>query len=204
MTLSLTKKQRHLLNFIEDFIRMNGYAPSYEEMAEHFGLRSKATVYEHIQALEDKGYLRVRQGRARSLEVVSMDNIPVTPAIELPLVGLITAGEPIEAIQQPETISVPRELVRSTDNAFVLRVQGDSMVGEGILDGDYVIAERNFYPQNGDVVVALLRNEYATLKKYFRERDRIRLQPANPKYRPIYARNPQIQGIVRAILRKFA
>ncbi len=200
----LTKKQKQILDFIEDFIRMNGYAPSYEEMAEHFGLRSKATVYEHIQALEDKGYLRVQEGRARSLEVVHMDDTPVTPIIELPLVGLITAGEPIEAIQQPETISIPRELVRSTENAFVLRVQGDSMVGEGILDGDYVIAERNFYPQNGDVVVALLRNEYATLKKYFRERDRIRLQPANPKYRPIYARNPQIQGIVRAILRKFS
>jgi len=196
----LTKRQKQILDFITQFIQSYDYAPSYREIAEHFGLSSTATIHEHVKSLEDKGLLSSSHNVARSLEVT---NYRFGRAIELPLAGLITAGEPIEAIETPETIAVPRSLIRD-ENSYVLKVKGESMIEEGILDGDYVVVERKYYPQNGDVVVALLDNEYATLKKYFREKDRIRLQPANKTMKPIYAKNPAIQGIVRAILRTFA
>lgn len=195
---NLTKKQKEILDFVTQFIQTNQYAPSYREIAEHFGLSSTATIHEHIKALEDKGLI-TSGGVARSLEIVQHR---FDKAIELPLAGLITAGEPIEAIENHETIAVPQNLVKD-ENSYVLKVKGESMIEEGILDGDYVVVERNFYPKNGDVVVALLDNTYATLKKYYREKDRIRLQPANKTMKPIYAKNPAIQGIVKAILRTF-
>lgn len=194
----LTKKQKQILDFITQFIQTNDYAPSYREIAEHFGLSSTATIHEHVMALEDKGLITSGHA-ARSLEVI---NPRFGKSIELPLVGLITAGEPIEAIEEKETIAIPENLVRD-ENSFVLKVRGESMIEEGILNGDYVICERNFYPRNGDVVVALLDNTYATLKKYYREDKRIRLQPANKTMKPIYAKNPAIQGVVKAILRTF-
>lgn len=195
----LTKKQKQVLDFVTQFIQTNDYAPSYREIAEHFGLSSTATVHEHIKALEDKGVISSSQNAARSLEVV---NYRFGKSIELPLAGLITAGEPIEAIETNETIAVPQSMIRD-ENSFVLKVKGESMIEDGILDGDYVIVERNFYPRNGDVVVALLDNTYATLKKYFREKDRIRLQPANRTMKPIYVKNPAIQGVVKGIMRTF-
>ena len=197
---ALTKRQKQILDFITQFIQSNEYAPSYREIAEYFGLSSTATIHEHVKALEDKGLISSSFNAARSLEVI---NYRFGQSIELPLAGLITAGEPIEAIQGNETISVPKDLLKN-ENSYVLKVRGESMIEEGILDGDYVVVERNFYPKNGDVVVALLDNEYATLKKYFRETSRIRLQPANKTMKPIYAKNPAIQGIVRAILRTFS
>lgn len=196
---NLTKKQKEILDFITQFIQTNNYAPSYREIADNFGLSSTATVHEHIRSLEDKGLITSSHNMARSLEVV---NARFGKAIELPLAGLITAGVPIEAIETHETIAVPQQMVRD-ENSFVLKVKGESMIEDGILDGDYVIVERNFYPQNGDVVVALLDNTYATLKKYYREKNRIRLQPANKNMKPIYDKNPAIQGIVRAIMRTF-
>ncbi|OGY94278.1 MAG: repressor LexA [Candidatus Komeilibacteria bacterium RIFOXYC1_FULL_37_11] len=195
----LTKKQKQILDFVTQFIQTNEYAPSYREIAEHFGLSSTATVHEHIKALEDKGLITSSQKAARSLEVI---NYRFGKSIELPLAGLITAGEPIEAIETSETIAVPQSMIRD-ENSFVLKVRGESMIEDGILDGDYVIVERNFYPRNGDVVVALLDNTYATLKKYFREKDRIRLQPANKHMKPIYSKNPAIQGVVKGIMRTF-
>jgi len=196
---NLTKKQKEILDFITQFIQSYEYAPSYREIAEHFGLSSTATVHEHVKSLEDKGLISSSYNVARSLEIT---NYRFGKAIELPLAGIITAGEPIEAIETPETIAVPQNLVRD-ENSFVLKVRGESMIDEGILDGDYVIVQRNYYPKNGDVVVALLDNTYATLKKYYREKDRIRLQPANKTMKPIYAKNPAIQGIVRGIMRTF-
>ena len=196
---NLTKKQKEILDFITQFIQTNSYAPSYREIAEYFGYSSTATVHEHIKSLEDKGLLTSSHNEARSLEIVEHR---FGKAIELPLAGLITAGEPIEAIETNETIAVPQNLVKD-ENSFVLKVKGESMIEDGILDGDYVVVERSFYPKNGDVVVALLDNTYATLKKYYREKDRIRLQPANKTMKPIYSKNPAIQGIVKAILRTF-
>ncbi len=139
----------------------------------------------------------------KSSQLIPTEDTFQEKAIELPLVGIITAGEPIEAIEEHETVVVPESLVPSS-NCFVLKVRGTSMIEEGILDGDYVIVERNFYPLNGQIVVALLDNAFATLKKYYREKNRIRLQPANASMAPIFVTNPAIQGVVKAVLRKFA
>lgn len=197
----LTKKQSEMLDVIRNFMARHNYAPSYREMMAAMGIRSPATTFGHVQRLQNKGYIKMGKGKIRSIELTEKANM-FARGIELPLVGVIAAGHPIEAIENREKITVPMELLPNL-NCFVLQVRGESMKDEGILDGDYVIVERSFYPQNGEVVVALLNNENATLKKYYREKNRIRLQPANTAMKPIYTRNPAIQGIVRAVLRKY-
>lgn len=197
----LTKKQGEALDRIRDFLARHNYAPSYRDIMHMMGIKSPATAFSHVQSLREKGYLSVRDGAIRSLELTEKANI-FTRSIEIPLVGTIAAGQPIEAIENNETIAVPLELLPNL-NCFVLQVRGRSMIDDGILDGDYVIVERNFYPQNGDVVVALLNNESATLKRYYREKNRIRLQPANKEMKPLYTKNPVIQGIVRAVMRRY-
>jgi repressor LexA len=197
----LTKRQSITLDFIREFLSAHNYAPSYRDIMRGTFINSPATAYAHVQALKDKGYLKIMDGQMRSVELTEKSNI-FTKGVELPLVGSIAAGEPIEAIQDRDTISVPIELLPNL-NCYVLQVKGDSMIEDGILDGDFVIVERNFYPENGDTVVALLDNENATLKRYYREKTRIRLQPANKKMRALYARNPVIQGIVRGVLRRY-
>ncbi len=197
----LTKRQSITLDFIRTFLAEHNYAPSYRDIMRGTAINSPATAYTHVQALKAKGYLKIMDGQMRSVELTEKSNI-FTKGVELPLIGSIAAGEPIEAIQDRDTISVPIELLPNL-NCYVLQVKGDSMIDDGILDGDYVIVERNFYPENGDTVVALLDNENATLKRYYREKTRIRLQPANKKMRALYARNPVIQGIVRGVLRRY-
>jgi repressor LexA len=197
----LTKRQSITLDFIREFLTDHNYAPSYRDIMHGTGIHSPATAYAHVQALRDKEYITLTDGQMRSLELTEKSNM-FTQGVSLPLVGSIAAGHPIEAIENKESIAVPLELLPSL-NCYVLQVKGDSMVDDGILDSDYVIVERNFYPENGDVVVALLDNENATLKRYYREKTRIRLQPANKKMKPIYTRNPLIQGIVRGVLRKY-
>jgi repressor LexA len=198
---NLSKRQAETLDAIRSWLSAKKYAPSYREIMRSMGIKSPATIYSHVQALRAKGYLAVQNGKMRSIELTSKSNMFVK-AVELPLVGVIAAGQPIEAIEDREMISIPIELLPHL-NCYVLQVKGDSMVDDGIYDSDYVIVERNFYPNNGDVVVALLNNECATLKRYYREKTRIRLQPANKKMRPLYAKNPVIQGIVRAVLRRY-
>ncbi|MBU1131391.1 transcriptional repressor LexA [Patescibacteria group bacterium] len=200
----LSKRQKEILDFITYYLKENDYAPSYMEIAEHFGLTSPATVHQHIKALEDKGYLKSEKYQKRALEPMYLSSYRDSTIIDLPLVGLITAGEPIEAVEEKETMAVPSNFIKDSENSYVLKVKGQSMIDEGIWDGDYVIVERNHSPQNGDVVVALLDNAYATLKKFYREKNSIRLQPANPSMKPIYTKDPLIQGIVRAVIRKFA
>ena len=197
----LTKRQSVTLNFVREFLAKHNYAPSYRDIMRGTGIHSPATAYAHVQALKDKGYLRLTDGQMRSVELTEKSNI-FTKGIELPLVGTIAAGQPIEAIENKESISVPIELLPNL-NCYVLQVKGESMIEDGILDGDFVIVERSFYPENGDCVVALLDNENATLKRYYREKSRIRLQPANKDMKPIYTRNPVIQGIVRGVLRRY-
>jgi len=199
----LTKRQREILDFINEFISRHGYAPSFREIGGKFNLSSPATVYDHIQNLKKKGFLKFGFNEKRSIEVVDV-GVNWAQAIELPLVGLITAGQPIEAIEEKEMIAVPADFIRDEANSYVLRVRGESMIDEGILSGDYVIVERNPSPKNGDIVVALLDNAYATLKKFYREAKRIRLQPANAAMKPIYCYDPIIQGVVRGVIRKFA
>ena len=191
-----------MLKFVKDFLQDYDYAPSYREIADGMGLSSPATVHQHLQVLKSKGYLDIDADAPRGIALTSKV-MRSTNAIELPLVGLITAGAPIEAIEEMETMAVPANLV-SDENAFVLKVSGESMIDEGIFDGDYVVVERDHSPKNGDVVVALLNNAYATLEKFYRETNRIRLQPANSTMKPIYCRDVVIQGIVRAIIRKFS
>jgi len=202
--MSLTKKQAEILAFIKEHIADKDYAPSYREIAEHFGLSSPATVHQHVQALAEKGMVSLGEdGTARSIELIEKQ--PLDPfSIMLPLAGLITAGVPIEAIEENETIAVPAQFVVDGLNSYVLRVKGQSMIEEGIFDGDYVVVERNPSPKNGDVVVALLDNAYATLKKFFRETGRIRLQPANSALKPIFVKDVIIQGVVRAVIRKYS
>lgn len=200
----LTKKQRDVLDCIESFVRKHGYTPSYREIADHLGLSSPATVHQHIKALCEKGVINTGEhGVARSIELVDAEPMSAM-AVMLPLSGLITAGEPIEAVEDRETIAIPSDFVLDAMNSYVLRVKGRSMIEDGIFDGDYVVVERNPSPKNGDIVVALLNNEYATLKRFYREKDHIRLQPANSTMQPIIVKGDlNIQGVVKAVLRRF-
>ncbi len=197
----LSKKQSEALDAIRAFLGTHNYAPSYRDIMKAMGIKSPATAYAHVQQLKEKGYLKIRNGEMRSVELTNKSNI-FTKGIEIPLVGMIAAGSPIEAIEERESITVPLELLPNL-NCYALRVKGESMIDDGILNGDFVIIERNFYPKNGDVVVALVDNENATLKRYYREKTRIRLQPANKKMKPIYVKNPTIQGIVRGVIRRY-
>lgn len=198
----LTKKQTEVLHFIRSHIEEHGYAPSYREIGEHFGLSSPATVHAHVQALVEKGVVLIGdEGEARSIELISPARSE--PAVVLPLLGLIAAGEPIEAVQDNETMAIPATFVLDGSNSYVLKVRGRSMIEDGILDGDFVVIERNPSPRNGEVVVALLDNAYATLKRFYREKTRIRLQPANSTMDPIFVKDCIIQGVVRAVIRKF-
>ena len=198
----LTKRQRQILDYITDFFKDHDYAPSYREIADYFSLSSAATIHQHIKTLQEKGFLKTDFNQARSIELIEIKPNWVQ-AVELTLAGLITAGEPIEAIQDNETIAVPANFVTDNLNSYVLQVKGESMIEDGILDGDYVVVERNPSPMDGDVVVALLNNAYATLKKFYREADCIRLQPANSSMNPIYVADPIIQGVVKGIIRRF-
>ncbi len=200
---NLTKRQRQILDFVTEFSKRHGYAPSYREIGEHFRLSSPATIHDHVRNLQRKGFLKLAHNEARSIEIVTAA-VNWARAIELPMAGLITAGKPIEAVEDNETIAVPADFVTDPANSYVLKVKGESMIEEGILSGDYVIVERNPSPQNGDIVVALLDNAYATLKKFYRESKRIRLQPANSAMSPIYATDPLIQGVVKGVIRRFA
>jgi repressor LexA len=207
--MALTKKQRQILDYVDSFVDTNGYSPSYEEIAEHFGYNSLATVHEHLTNLEQKGFLRKNYNKSRSLEVVRADLH--APALELPLLGQVAAGLPIEAVEDVnETVTVPHDMVRRGDN-YVLRVRGDSMIDEQIRDGDYIIVNSRNTADNGEMVVALVNDGTtasgsATVKKFYREAaGRIRLQPANEMMQPMYfpADSVQIQGIVVGVIRKY-
>lgn len=195
---NLTKRQKEILDFIESFIESHDYAPSYREIAEFFHLGSVATVSDHLENLEEKGYLTKDSREARSLQL--------TPRwdernFEIPLMGTIAAGYPIEAIRTNETIDIPRDMMGK--NVFALKVRGESMIEDGIFDGDYIIIEQTENPKNGEIVVALVDNENATLKRFYKEKGRIRLQPANSNFKPIYSNKVVIQGRVKGVIRKF-
>jgi len=198
----LTKKQKEVLDYVINYTKDNGFSPTVREIADELGFSSPATAHEHLQNLKDKGFLKINPDQIRGIEPAKKV-MNLTKSIEIPLAGLITAGEPIEAVEEKETMAVPADLVIDGANSYVLRVKGRSMIEDGILDGDYVIIERNPSPRNGDVVVALLDNAYATLKRFYREPSRIRLQPANSTMKPIYVKDVIVQGVVRAVVRKF-
>ena len=200
----LTKRQKEILDHIDVFIADRGYAPSFEEIAHHFGYSSLATVHEHLSNLERKGYIRKSYNESRSIELVKPDEGP--QAIELPLYGSVAAGLPIEAISGTETLAVPPDMVRRGRDNYVLRVQGDSMIDEQIRDGDFIVVSSQDSAENGQMVVALVDGEGATVKKLYREPgNRIRLQPANVTMDPLVldARQVQVQGVVVGVIRKY-
>ena len=200
--LPLTKRQREILDYLDEFIQQHGYAPSLEEIGRRFGLSSLATVHKHLTNLQDKGFIRRAWNRSRSVELVPTRAGGRT--LELPLLGYVAAGVPIEAITTTETIAVPDTLVGKLDT-YVLRVRGDSMIDEQIRDGDYVIVEDRKSAENGEMVIALLGGFEVTLKKFYRENGRVRLQPANPAMQPLVvdADRIQVQGVVVGVMRKY-
>jgi repressor LexA len=200
----LTKRQKEILDFLEEFVAENGYSPSFEEIARHFGYTSLATVHEHLENLRQKGYIRKSYNASRSVELVPAG--VRASAVELPLLGKVAAGVPIEAIPDSETVAVPEDFLTRGSDHYVLRVKGDSMIDEQIRDGDYIVVSAKNTATNGETVVALVRGEAATVKKYYREQDgRIRLQPANAAMGPMFLRGTEvmIQGVVIGVLRRY-
>jgi repressor LexA len=200
--LPLTKRQREILDYLNEFIQQHGYAPSLEEIGRRFGLSSLATVHKHLTNLQEKGFIKRAWNRSRSVELVPTRG--GGRAVELPLLGYVAAGMPIEAVATNETIAVPEDLVGRRDT-YVLRVRGNSMIDEQICDGDFVIVEDRKSAQNGETVVALLSGSDVTLKKLYRENGRVRLQPANPTMQPIFVEpdQVQVQGVVVGVMRKY-
>jgi repressor LexA len=195
----LTKRQREIYEYLRDHIRTRRYAPSIAEIGKQFHLSSPATVHKHLLHLEEKGLIRKQQNLSRAIEVVPESG----NALSYPLLGEIAAGKPIDALDQREVIDLLPDC--GDKDVFVLRVKGDSMIDDHIQNGDYVIAERRNVAENGETVVALIDNDQATLKRFYRENGRIRLQPAHPDMKPIFVREGDfsIQGVVISVLRKF-
>jgi repressor LexA len=200
--MKLTKRQKEILDFITGFIERNGYSPSMEEIAEEFQFASLNAVFKHLEALESRGHLHRDSNRARSIQLA-----PNNPAgvQTLPLFGYIAAGRPIEAVSAPETLQIPDHFLPRKGSYYVLQVQGDSMIEEHIQDGDYVVVESRQSANRGDTVVALIDGENVTLKKFYPEGDRIRLQPANAAIAPLVfdSSRVRIQGIVVSVMRKY-
>lgn len=200
----LTERQREILEFIKQQVREKGYPPSVREIGEAVGLRSSSTVHGHLRRLESKGYIRRDPTKPRAIEVLDdelAESRIMKDLIAVPVVGNVTAGQPILAVENVEDyFPLPRDFA-SDEATFMLRIQGDSMIGAGILDGDYVVVRQQPDAINGDIVVVLLEDE-ATVKRFFREPDHIRLQPENPLYDPIITTNAQILGKVIGVLRR--
>ncbi|MBK9127251.1 MAG: transcriptional repressor LexA [Phycisphaerales bacterium] len=197
----LTPKQLRVLTYIRDYSSARGYAPTMQELADEFGV-SKVTVFEHISALQKKGFLRRSRHRARSLRLNADFAFPDERPTRLPLAGRIAAGRPIEAIEDREVLDLEELFVSGRGN-FVLRVKGDSMIDDQIRDGDFVVVEKRQTARDGEMVVALLDDGEATLKRFYRESGGVRLQPANPDYAPIRVKNVTIQGVVVGVIRKY-
>jgi repressor LexA len=202
-SLLLNSRQKQIINYIKETLRAKGYPPSVREIGEAVGLSSSSTVHSHLSKLEELGFIRRDPTKPRAIEV--LDESPwrqkaITP---VPLVGRVTAGQPILAVENiEETYPLPIELIGSED-AFMLSVQGESMINAGILNGDYVLVREQNYANNGDIVVALIDEEEATVKRFYKEKDCIRLQPENDFMKPIYAKNVYILGKVIGIFRRF-
>ncbi|MBS0198134.1 MAG: transcriptional repressor LexA [Planctomycetes bacterium] len=204
--MNLTPKQLRILQLIRDWRVRRGYSPTMQELADEIGV-SKVTVFEHVEALIKKNALIREPNKARSLSIAEGIAVPdESRPLRFPLVGKIAAGNPIERVAGEEEIDLADILVPKGDrgtSTFALKVEGDSMRDEGILDGDYVLIERTQIAQNGDRVVALLPDGSTTLKTFFKEDDHIRLQPANPQFDPIKVKFCQVQGIVKGVVRRY-
>ncbi len=206
--MALTRRQREIYEFIRDFVRRNGYSPSLEEIGSHFGLSSVATVHKHVSHLVQKGFLQKAWNRSRSVEPVEDVASDVAELASLPLLGTVAAGSPIEAIEDvgaTERIAVPPDMVQRPGETYVLRVRGDSMIDEQIRDGDLVVVESRQQARNGETVVALVGGSDATLKRFYKRGDLVRLVPANEHMDPIevHASEVEIRGVLRGLLRTY-
>jgi len=202
----LYKRQKEILNFIVKQIDKIGSAPTLVEIADQFGLSSLATVHEHLSVLEKKGFIRRYKGAVRGIEVlgISDEEKPSEMLLELPILGFIACGEPIEPYTDPNaTLGVNPQLVDGGGDCYVLQARGNSMVEDGIFDGDYLVVKKQIYANNGDIVVAVFKNGFATLKRFYNEGNRIRLQPANSTMMPMYVTDVEIRGKVVSVIRKF-
>jgi len=205
MPVTLYKRQRQIVDFIAQYTQKNGYSPTLKEIADCIGVSSLATVHEHLNALVKKRVLRKFEGAVRGIELIDKKIGSTLEGIQLPVMGFIAAGKPIEPITDPDaTITVSTQMITGKKRSFVLQVKGDSMIEDGILDGDFVVIEEQNEARDGEIVVALLENGLATLKRFYREATRIRLEPANATMRPIYASNVRIQGKCVGVIRRFA
>jgi repressor LexA len=199
----LTRRQKEILDYLTEYIGSQGYAPTIEEIGQHFGLSSLATVHKHLTNLQEKGLIKRAWNRSRALELVPAG--VTVRAVEVPLLGRVAAGAPIEAIEATETIFVPEDML-GHGRTYVLQVKGDSMIEEQIRDGDYVIVEDRQAARDGEMVIALLGGDSATLKKFYRESGGvIRLQPANSAMKPIFVdeEDIRVRGVVIGVLRKY-
>ncbi len=200
----LTKRQREILEFLQSHISEQGYAPSFEEIAERFGFQSLATVHEHLTNLEKKGYIHRAYNESRSIEVLPPRG--TASATEVPLLGKVAAGTPIESLMHDETVAVPDGMLPRRGPNYALRVQGESMIDEHIMDGDLVVVHGKQSAENGELVIALVNGAEATVKKFYREPGGwIRLQPANATMQPLrfHERDVLIQGVVVGVIRKY-
>lgn len=201
----LYKRQRQIVEYIQQYIQANQVAPTLRDIADAMGLSSLATVHEHLVALESKGIIKRKTGRVRAIELVddSLDFVN-DMAVEVPILGYIAAGQPIEPFTDPNAkMSISPSFISGKKRVYVLQVRGESMIEEQIRDGDYVIVEETEEAKNGQIVVALLDNGMATLKRFFKEATRVRLEPANSTMSPIFVKNVTIQGKVVGLIRRY-
>lgn len=204
MPITLYRRQKQIVDYISQYIQKFGTSPTLQEIADSLGVSSLATVHEHLQSLVKKGVIRKFEGAVRGIELLDEAFSSATDGVELPILGYIAAGSPIEPLTDPNaTLKVAPTMLSGKKRSFVLQVRGDSMIEEGILDGDFVVIEEQPSVMDGDIVVALLDNGLATLKKFFKEATRIRLEPANSTMSPIYAKNVTVQGKVVGLVRRF-
>ena len=198
----LSQRQTMILDFIKEEISKKGYPPAVREIGEAVGLLSSSTVHGHLQTLEDKGYIRRDPTKPRAIEILdSSSNMPdIKKVVHVPIIGRVTAGQPILAVENVEgTFPLPADLA-THDNLFMLRVQGESMIEAGILNGDLIIVRQQHEARNGEIVVALIGDE-ATVKRFYKERTLIRLQPENSTMEPIYSQDVSILGKVIGVFR---
>lgn len=203
----LTERQKEILEFIADYQREHGISPTHREIRDEFGYSSFGTVYKHLKLLQKKGYLHRDWNQKRGLELLrAVPGREMTTETEVPFMGQIAAGQPIEAVTGPDTLAVPQHLFHGpAADHYVLRVSGESMIEEGIHDGDLVVVQKRQEAKPGEMVVALVEGDQATLKHFFPEGERVRLQPANPHMEPIFvpASDVRVQGVVVGLMRKF-
>jgi len=198
----LTKKQKAVLDYITTYEQDYGYAPSLNEIKDALGASAVSTIHEHVTNLITKGFLKRVKGAARSLELVKMK---LASSLSIPLVGTIACGEPLEALEDSDrSIEISSDTRFNVSDLYALRAKGDSMIEDGILEGDYLIIKKQAWASNGDTVVAIIDDNEATLKQFYKEKDRIRLQPANSNYEPIFRKEVEVRGVVIKVIRDLA